>query len=177
MKFSIVSIVISCIALFCSCTADTHQFTSDFQQILPGKWQIESIQLQFRSDGITYQGNTFYHDTTLLDVGEIEFGSFGFREFSWDQPVTTSIAGNLKIENESFPFVIDELILSGHEIFGFFYLDQNSWIDSIDTPGEEFVSSAHLFNSNYWVTMTGESHIRLETFNSTGHVMEMEKIE
>lgn len=182
MKLRILPSIIFSMLLFYSCTNDVHQyqFSSDFEQILPGQWQIESIQLESAIEGITYKGTTFYHDTTLLDVGQVEFGTFGFipsRWSSWDQPVTSSIAVNLKLDDENFPFIIAELDPHGLDFVGYFQ-PINQSIDSIDTPGEQFVWSSYVFfHNNYWLTLEGERHMRLETFSGARHVLEMEKIE
>jgi len=176
MKIRLSHIILSSIALLQSCISDTHQVSSNAQQVLPGKWLIESVHFQAQIDGITYKGKTFYDDTTLLDIGEIEFGPFEFYMGPWDLPISTPIICNLKLDDENFPFGIDNLTL-GDEMYGFFLLGINEGIDTIHTPGEEFILSSHIFFNNYLLFMDGERHIRMNTFASSLEVIELEKIE
>jgi hypothetical protein len=166
-------VILSTIAFLYACSNDTHQFSSNIEQVLPGKWRIESVYLPAINEGITYQGKTFYRDTTLFEIGEMEFSSFQFYS-GLDFPVSTNVNGNLKIEDENFPFIINNLIIDV-SIHGFLSLDLPEGVDTIDTPGEEFVWSSRIFNANYRVLVDGDHHVQLESYKN--HVIDLEKIE
>lgn len=178
MKFKLVLIIVSIIGLVSGCTNDTHQFSSTAEEILPGRWRIESVVLPANPEGITYQGNTFFNDTVLFDIGEFEFGTFDFYDGALDFPVTTPIACNLNLENENFAFVINNLIISHGEMHGSFNQIIPGGIDTIDTPGEEFVWSSRVFANNYSVFTDGTHHVRLEKWDwPISSVIELEKLE
>jgi len=168
-------IILSITAFLFACSNDTHQYSSNIEQVLPGKWRIESVYLPAVSEGITYQDKTFFQDTTLLDVGEIEFTPFEFYSSEWYTPVSTTIVGYLKIDNESFLCFFNNLIIDHGTVHGFFSLGVSEEIDTIDTPGEEFVWSSRIFNANYRLLFDGDQHVQLESFRD--HVIDLQKIE
>lgn len=175
MKFKSAIIILSTSLVFIACSNDTHQFSSTLEEVLPGKWQIASIYLPADNEGITYQGQTFFEDTTLFDVGEVAFNPFFFYTSAWYVPVSSTVHGTIKLEDEIFPFEINNLILSSDGIHGFLNPVINNGIDTIDTPGEEFIWSSKILSNNYWIWTDGEQHIRLESFRN--HVIDLEKIE
>lgn len=178
MKFKLAPIIFSILALATSCTNDSHQISTTAEVNLPGRWRIVSISLSANPEGITYHGNTFYNDTILFDIGEFEFGSFNFHMSIWDEPESTPIACNLTLDTENFTFVINNLYISGPEMYGSFDQIIPGGIELIDTPGEVFVSTSQMFDRNYSFFMDGANHVRLEKFDwPATSVIEMEKIE
>jgi hypothetical protein len=161
--------------LFSGCENDTYQFTTNLEQVLPGRWLITSIQLPAIEQGIEYQGKFIFHDTTLTDVGEFEFGKFDFYGIDSDFAISSNVTCNFKIANEDFPFIVNNFSISSGEMRGFFSQIIAGGIDIIDTPEEEFVSSSRILNNNYSVFMIDTQNVRLESFR--GHLIELLKIE
>ncbi len=177
-KANFVPIILSSLAILAGCTNDLHQFTTNAEEILPGRWQIESVSLNANPEGISFRGDTFFNDTILFDIGEFEIGTFDFPRSGWDSPSSTSIICSLNIDDENFDFVINYLIVSGGEMYGSFAQSIPGGIDIVDTPAEEFLWSSQLFTSFYSVFLTGDQHVRLEKFNwPSSEVIELEKIE
>src|SRR5689334_11100254 len=103
MKAMKLVLFISTVTAFLNaCSNDTHQFSTSAEEILPGRWRIESISLPANPEGILYHGKTFFNDTVLFDIGEFVFDTFNFHLSIWDSPESTPIACNLTLENENF---------------------------------------------------------------------------
>jgi hypothetical protein len=163
------------LVLFSGCENDTYQFTTNIEEVLPGRWLITSIQLPAIEQGIEYQGKFIFHDTTLTNVGELEFGTFDFYGLDSGFAISSNVTCNFKIENEDFPFIVNNFSISGGEMRGFFSQIIAGGIDIIDTPGEEFVWSSSILNNNYSVFMIDTQNVILESFR--GHLIELMKIE
>lgn len=144
-----------------SCSADRLKLYEEAEQILPGEWAIESIQLPAYGPGITYQGNTFVVDTILFDVGSVVISDFTVDHLNKLSDYDTDIICTVTIGNEDFPFKIAHLSVSKDEWFSQFEYNGPDGSFPIVTPGEQFIWSSHVFNNNYIINVIDEDHIQL----------------
>ena len=159
-----------------SCNLEEGRLLNRSEDVLPGTWQIESVALPGYGLGITYEGNTFYGDTILYDVGEIEIEQFQSSRLDLQSTDGYHVPCTLTLKNEIFDYRIDRLFISGDELFAGFR-PSGEGVNIIDTPGEEFLSTSHIFNNNYYIVIIDDNHIRLEKGNNRqGHVLTLERM-
>ena len=127
--------------------------------------------------GITYQGNTFYVDTILFDIGSIEIPEFSGDTLNSINLNPGKVRLTVTIENESFPYSINSLTTSGDEIFSIIRYNGPPGSFPIDTPGEKFLWSTFVFNSNYVITIIDNDHIELAKANDKNdHVITLKRL-
>ncbi len=160
-----------------SCS-DKHEYSSDIEQIFPGRWRIVSFNVEPGSDGITYQGQTFFQDTILTDIGEIEIQPFEFEVRNSGSPVSYDVDCTVKIGDEEFPYRIDHMYVWGDDMLGDFEINLPPGAHPISTPGEEFIWSSNIFNRNYFIIIEDANHLRFDNGTSNrSQVIELEKIQ
>ncbi|HZY10423.1 MAG TPA: hypothetical protein VFF29_04650 [Bacteroidota bacterium] len=164
------------LALSFSCNLEEGRLLNRVEDVLPGNWHIESVELPGYGLGITYEGNTFYNDTILYDVGTIEIAPFDIEKLDLQNPNAPPVPCLLTIKTEAFPYQIKRLFISGDEAFSNFgYAGEG--VNIIDTPGEEFIWSSDIFDNNYYIVIIDDNHIRLEKGNNRdGHVLTLERM-
>ncbi len=164
-------------AMTLGCIKEETGLLHSAEKVVPGIWQIESVQLPRNGSGVTYQGNTFIADTTLFDVGRIEINNFSTDTLSPQINDQHRVKCVVTIGNETFPFCINHLGLSGSEIFSGFEWNGPPGIDTIDTPGEQFIWSAFIFNNNYIIQIVNEDNIVLrKASDQNGHVITLKRM-
>lgn len=143
------------------CASDQVQLLRQSEDVLPGDWNIVSIQLPKYGTGVTYQGNTFITDTILYDVGSIYISEFSADTLSLQNISQSVVSCTLQIGDEYFPYGLDALFISGDEIFSGFTYNGPAGIDTINTPGKAFIWSSYVFNNNYFISILDENHVVL----------------
>ncbi len=159
-------IVHLCIAfLITGCSKEKEALLIQAETILPGKWNMESIQLPGYGLGITYLGHTFTTDTILFNVGSFEIFEFSTDTLHYSDAEHEKVNFILQIDDEQFPYGIRSLFMSGEELFAGFEHNGPPGIDTIDTPAEAFIWSSFIFSNNYFITILDNDHVELRKAN------------
>jgi hypothetical protein len=150
---------------------------SQAESALPGSWHIESIRLPGYGLGITYQGQTFYSDTILYEVGELEITSFSGDTLSYSDSQFGNVECTLLMDNQVFPVGIRTLFISGDEIFSGFEYNGPEGTFPIVTNAEKFFWSSNIFNNNYFIRIIDEDYVQLAKANdSDDHVITLRRL-
>jgi hypothetical protein len=159
-----------------ACRKEERLILDNVERVLPGSWEIESFEISGHGSGVTYDGVDFYHDTIMYGVGEIDISSFRIQELDLQNPDAPPVPCVVSVGNEVFPYQIDHIFISGEDAFGGFRSSVTG-VDTIDTLGEQFLSSSRIFNNNYYIVVVSEEHVRLEKGNDReGHVIVLRRL-
>lgn len=155
-----------CTLLF-GCTSERIKILNEAEEVLPGNWQIESLRLPADHLGTTYQGNTFYVDTTLSDVGTIEIPVFSADTLDFNSPIDGKVRIEVNIDQEIFPFAIHYL-LPYYEDSGIFlniHWDFPAGVFVPQTDAEKFLLSSFILNENFIIQIIDNDHIEMRDAN------------
>lgn len=172
-KIKLLILPIIAITLLTACTKGEDLILDQAEEIMPGLWTIESIKLPGNPMGIKYQGNAFYRDTTLLNVGSLFINSFSLNK---KELHSTEIDCELTIDNQPVHLSMDAVFTSGDELWATFESGVPEGVYSIVTPAERFYWSAQILNSNYIVDIIDGDNIRLLRANDQeNHIILLSK--
>ena len=173
INYYLFSILIS-VALV-NCVKEEDQILGQAEEVLPGLWSIDSVTLPGGGKGISYQGHTFYSDTTLLNIGSIEINQFSADTMG---SYESRLACELTIGGESIPVSMNSIFLSGKQLWANFAFNGPDGLHPIDTPAEEFYWSSYIFNNkNYIVEILDSKNIRLlKATDVENHILKLSKL-
>ena len=152
------------LTLLC-CTKKDEQFTGSPEEVLPGQWRIESVELTDYDGGVTYQGSTFFHDTVLINVGIIQISSFSLDSLEAVDLGQHKVECLLEISGGQMDVSINSLFMSGTDWRATIFYNGPDGYQLIDTPIEEFYSTAHIFNNFYTLEIEDNHTVKLWTSN------------
>jgi hypothetical protein len=158
-----------------SCSKDNDQL-QQAEQILPGTWKIKSFQVPKDGLGVSFQGNTFYVDTTLYDIGSITIPDFSADDLAASFDQSHKVPCEVTIGNETFPFSINALLPSKNDLFSYFRYNGPDGLHPIITPEEAFIWSSFIFNNNYIIKFLDSKNIRLVKANNQTHVISLSRL-
>lgn len=175
MRISVIFILsFVTILLQVSCTDKEDQPIGSPEQVLPGLWRIDTVELIDYITGITYQGNTFFNDTVLHHVGKIQISSFSLDSLEAIDLGEHRVECTLDIDGEEMNVAITALFKTGTEWKATIFYNGPDGFQLIDTPIEEFYSTTHIFHNFYTLEIADNDHIRLWTTNEAkNHVMSL----
>ena len=139
-----------------NCREEKDPILEYAEQVLPGLWKIDSVNLPRDPTGISYQGTEFFVDTTLFNLG-----SFEINPFSTDTAgiYETRLPCELIIDGEPFPVSMDNIYIAGRQLWTNFGSNRPPGVYPIETHPQEFYSSARIFNGNYVVYINDVDHM------------------
>lgn len=144
------------------------------EQVLPGLWKIESVQLTDYEKGITYQGSTFFKDTTLFNVGRIQINTFSIDSLELLDLEKHRVECLLEISGGQMEVSLNSLFMNGTEWWAAIRYNGPGGYQLIDTPVEEFYYTSHIFNNSYTVVIVDNDNVQLSTFNGEeNHVISL----
>ena len=160
------------ISLMVSCSKDEN-ILQQAERLLPGTWAIVSVELPKYGLGVSYQGNTFVADTVLFGVGNIGISDFSLGQLSSFHDQADNVVCELNIGSEGYPYSLNELFLSGDELFSQFRYNGPEGSFPIETPEEQFIFSSFIFNNNYVIEILDSDHLKLSKANDARHIISL----
>jgi hypothetical protein len=148
-----------------SCKNKEEDVVGTPEQVLPGVWQIESVKLTDYEKGVTFQGSTFFNDTTLFNVGRIQINTFALDTLEAIDLENYSVECLLEISSGQMEVSLNSLFMGGAEWWAAIRYNGPSGYQLIDTTVEEFYYSSHIFNNSYTVVIEDNYNMQLLTFN------------
>jgi hypothetical protein len=147
--------------LISSCAKNDEKALSLIEQKLPGKWNIESVTILSLGSGINYQGETFYHDTILYDIGSLEIPIFSTDLLDLNSFADSAYKCKLIIEGDTFNIRIEHLFMSGSDYFVYF---RHGYSDLFGTENQNaaFLNTSRLLNFNAYLFIINDNQIRIK---------------
>ncbi len=171
LNYIIVSIAI---LLSASCANKDDQTIGSPEQVLPGLWRIDSVELSGYNEGVTYRGSTFFTDTVLLQVGKIQISSFSIDSLEALDLGQHRVECMLDISEGEMSVALTSLYEIGAEWKATIFYNGPDGFQLIDTPIEEFYTTAHIFNNFYTLEIVDNHTAKLWTSNDTeNHVISL----
>lgn len=162
------------ILLSASCTNNENQPIGSPEQVLPGLWRIDTVELIDYNAGVTYQGNTFFNDTILLHVGKIQISSFSLDSLEALDLGQHRVECLLNINGGEMNVALNSLFKTGTGWKATILYNGPDGFQEIDTPIEEFYSTAHIFHNFYTLEIVDNHTVKLWTLNEAeNHVISL----
>lgn len=155
------------VLLFTNCNKEERELLENAENVLPGKWNISQFELgPGNSSEIRYERRLIPNDTILQDIGSISIDEFSIDSLGLDDGGIRSaqILCELSIGQEQFSYSMKSLFISGEELFARFESNRIG-IDTINTVGEEFLSSSNIFFDNYYIFILDNNNVELQESN------------
>ena len=156
------------------CTKKEEQVIGSPEEVLPGLWRIDSVKLTDYDKGVTFQGNTFFNDTILINVGTIQISPFSIDSLEALDLEQHRVECLLEMGAERMSVSLNSTFLIGADWFAAIRYNGPGGYQLIDTPIEEFYYSAHIFNNHYILEIVDNNTVTLWTSNDMeNHVISL----
>jgi len=153
------------IIMLLSCKNKEEDIVGTPEEVLPGNWKIESVQLTDYENGVTFDGSTYFSDTTLFNVGTIQITPFSLDSLEPVDLEKHMVECLLEIRDGQMEVSLNSLFMSGTELWATIRYNGPGGYQLIDTPVEEFYYTSHIFNNRYRVIIVDNDNLQLSTVN------------
>jgi hypothetical protein len=158
--------------IYLSCTQKDEHVIGSPEVVLPGVWNIVSVELTDYDEGVSYEGSTFFNDTVLTNVGIIQISSFSLDSLEALDLGQHKVECLLEISGGQMSVSINSLFRNGTDWRANIFYNGPEGYQAIDTPIEEFYSTAHIFNNFYTMEIEDHDTVKLWTSNANeNHVI------
>jgi|GEM_PF-2934117 len=173
----IFAFLLPCCLLISSCDVDPNPDLEIAERVLPGNWNIESVNISTMSGGVRFLGETLEKDTILSNVGTLTIPNF--------EMDSMSLSGNDVIEctytlnGESDYVHIESIFAISNESEVVYYWRRNGFInkDDADPDIKKFLDDSKLFWDNYYAEIIDTETVEFIPFSNRHGPIRLTKID
>jgi len=156
-----------------SCTPDPNPDIANSQSVLPGVWNVESVEIMRRAGGVRFRGELIERDTILEVMGTLTIPNFLVDSLALDGP--DIIECSYTLDDESEVVLIESIFASSDQLVCYFRRDGFIIDNEDDSAIKKFLDDTRLFYKNYYAEIIDTETVELFDLNDGSGMVRLKK--